>query len=170
MAADGRDFEEFVKARTPSLLRAAYLLTGDQQLAEDLVQSALARAHRAWGCVHDGNPRAYVRRAMYHLQVSWWRRRRFAETALSSAAEPVAVVDDASMTVASRLDLRRALRCLGVRQRAVVVLRFFEDFSEAETAEVLGCTVGTVKSQTAKALARLRALVPETEVGEEGPR
>lgn len=76
----GADFDEFVRARTPALLRSAYLLTGDQHLAEDLVQSALARTHRAWRRLrHTGNAEAYARRTMYHLQVSWWRRRRVAE-------------------------------------------------------------------------------------------
>src|SRR5215211_7528265 len=75
------DFGLFVRARTPALLRSAYLLTGDQHLAEDLVQSALARTHRSWRRLHDsGNAEAYTRKIMYHLQVSWWRRGRVAET------------------------------------------------------------------------------------------
>jgi RNA polymerase sigma-70 factor (sigma-E family) len=156
------EFEGFVHARSPALLRSAYLLTGDQQLAEDLVQSALARTHRAWGRLeHSGNAEAYTRRVMYHLQVGWWQRRRWHETPLEGAdfAQP-----DGSEPVADRIDLRRALLRLAPRQRAVVVLRFFEDRSEAETARVLDCSVGTVKSQTAKALARLRKIMDVQEV------
>jgi RNA polymerase sigma-70 factor (sigma-E family) len=157
------EFEAFVRARTPALLRSAYLLTGDQHLAEDLVQSALVRTHRAWRRVHQlGNAEAYTRKAMYHLQISRWRRRRPAESFTgatpqrSERAEP----DHAELT-ALRLSLRLALAQLPVKQRAVVVLRFFEDLSEAQAAEMLGVTVGTVKSQTARALARLRAVAPE---------
>lgn len=159
MDSSKEDFEEFVRARTPSLLRVAYLLTGDQHLAEDLVQSALARSHQAWGRARVDNPHAYVRRTMYHLQVSWWRRRRFTESALSS--DEGAVGGDDSTLTTVRIDLKKALLSLPPKQRAVVVLRFFEDQSEAETAQLLDCAVGTVKSQTAKALAKLRVLVPE---------
>jgi RNA polymerase sigma-70 factor (sigma-E family) len=157
------DFEAFVQARTPALLRSAYLLTGDQHLAEDLVQSALVRTHRAWSRVSAlGNAEAYTRRAMYHLQVSWWRRRRVAESFSSPTARPdgSAEPDHAEQT-ALRLSLRAALGQLPARQRAVVVLRFFDDLTEAQAAEMLGVTVGTVKSQTARALARLRAVAPE---------
>lgn len=157
------EFDSFVRARTPALLRSAYLLTGDQHLAEDLVQSALARTHRSWGRLHDtGNAEAYTRRIMYHLQVSWWRRRRVRESVTGEVPEPRRhdVTDHASQT-SLRLTLRDALARLSAKQRAVLVLRFFEDRSEAEAAELLGVTVGTVKSQTSKALAKLRAVAPE---------
>ncbi|MDP9798475.1 RNA polymerase sigma-70 factor (sigma-E family) [Catenuloplanes nepalensis] len=149
-------FDDFVRGRTPALLRAAYLLTGDQHLAEDLVQSALARTHRAWRRLDRvGNAEAYTRKTMYHLQVSWWRRRRVAEVPLGDLPERTGT---AGADPALRMTLRAALLTLPPRQRAVIVLRFFEDRTEAETAHLLGVTVGTVKSQTAKALAKLRTV------------
>lgn len=152
------EFEEFVRGRSPALLRSAYLLTGDQQLAEDLVQTALAKTHRAWGRLdRTGNAEAYTRKVMYHLQVSWWQRRRFIETSLEAAGDRG--LADGSDTSASKIDLRRALLQLAPRQRAVIVLRFFEDRTEADTARLLDVSLGTVKSQTAKALARLRQIM-----------
>jgi RNA polymerase sigma-70 factor (sigma-E family) len=156
------EFDSFVRARTRALLRSAYLLTGDQHLAEDLVQSALAQTHRSWRRLHhSGNAEAYTRRTMYHLQVSWWRRRRVAEAMPGELPEPRGDQNDHAHQTAVRLTLRRALLKLPPRQRAVLVLRFFEDRTEAEIADLLGISVGTVKSQTAKALARLRAVAPE---------
>jgi RNA polymerase sigma-70 factor (sigma-E family) len=157
------DFDAFVRARTAALLRSAYLLTGDQHLAEDLVQSALAKTHQAWSRLRDtGNVEAYARRTMYHLQVSWWRRRRVAEVMpgdLPDGRGPRNIED--SGVISLRLTLQAALLRLSARQRAVLVLRFFEDRSETEAAEILGVTLGTVKSQTARALARLRTVAPE---------
>jgi RNA polymerase sigma-70 factor (sigma-E family) len=148
-------FDDFVRSRTPALLRAAYLLTGDQHLAEDLVQSALARTHRAWERLDRvGNAEAYTRKVMYHLQVSWWRRRRVAEVLPGVLPERMSEGVDPTL----RMTLRAALLTLPPRQRAVIVLRFFEDCTEAETAHLLGVTIGTVKSQTAKALTKLRAV------------
>jgi RNA polymerase sigma-70 factor (sigma-E family) len=153
-------FNSFVRARTPALVRSAYLLTGDQHLAEDLVQSALARTHRSWRRLRDtGNAEAYTRTVMYHLQVSWWRRRRVRE--FTPGDLPDIQHGDHAGPTAVRLTLRAALQKLSAKQRAVLVLRFFEDRSEAEAADVLGVTVGTVKSQTARALARLRVVAPE---------
>lgn len=164
MDSQAAQFDTFILARSPALLRAAYLLTGDQHLAEDLVQSALARTHRRWAHLHEqGNAEAYTRRVMYHLQVSWWRRPRVAETPAERLPEPPGG-DDLADATTLRLTLRQALLRLTVKQRAVLVLRFFEDRSEAETAELLGVSPGTVKSQTAKALARLRVIVPELDV------
>lgn len=157
------EFERFVRSRTASLLRTAYLLTGDQHLAEDLVQSALARTHRSWQSLHrTENAEAYVRRVMYHLQVSWWRRRRVAESYPDELPEPRQRGRGEDETViATRLAVRAALAALTPKQRAVLVLRFFEDCTEAQTAEVLGVAVGTVKSQTARALTRLRLANPQ---------
>ncbi|TDC84119.1 SigE family RNA polymerase sigma factor [Micromonospora sp. KC606] len=156
------EFDSFVRTRTPALLRSAYLLTGDQHLAEDLVQSALARTHRSWSRLHDtGNAEAYTRKTMYHLQVSWWRRRRVAESVTGELPEPRRHDADHASQTSLRLTLRAALARLSAKQRAVLVLRFFEDRSEAEAADMLGVTVGTVKSQTSKALAKLRAVAPE---------
>jgi RNA polymerase sigma-70 factor (sigma-E family) len=162
-AAADDDFDTFVRSRTPALLRSAYLLTGDQHLAEDLVQSALARTHQAWPRMRDtGNVEAYARRTMYHLQVSWWRRRRVAETLPGDLPEAGAPRDpEDSGVISLRLTLQAALLRLSARQRAVLVLRFFEDRTESEAADLLGVSLGTVKSQTARALARLRAVAPE---------
>ncbi|MGE5828870.1 MAG: SigE family RNA polymerase sigma factor [Micromonosporaceae bacterium] len=155
------EFDAFVRSRTPALLRSACLLTGDQHLAEDLVQAALARCHRSWTRLRDtGNAEAYTRRVMYHLQVAWWRRSRVAESLSAQPPERAGAGDHAAATVVW-LTLRPALLRLTARQRAVLVLRFFEDRTEAEAADLLGVTLGTVKSQTAKALARLRAVAPE---------
>jgi RNA polymerase sigma-70 factor (sigma-E family) len=154
------EFDAYIRARTPALLRSAYLLTGDQQRAEDLVQDALIRTHRAWGRVHDGNPDAYTRKVMYHLQISRWRRGHSLEVPIAQLPEAVTAVDDSHVT---RIALRAALARLTPKQRAVIVLRFFEDLTEVDTADVLGVTVGTVKSQTAKALARLRTITPRFE-------
>ena len=161
------EFDAFVRSRSAALLRSAYLLTGDQHLAEDLVQSALARTHRAWSRLHDrGNAEAYTRKIMYHLQVSRWRR-RVAESLPGDLPEPRRARgtggpggDHADQTTV-RLTLRAALLRLSAKQRAVLVLRYFEDCTEADAADVLGVTVGTVKSQTAKALAKLRTVAPE---------
>ncbi|GAA3449802.1 SigE family RNA polymerase sigma factor [Dactylosporangium matsuzakiense] len=151
------EFDSFVRSRSAALLRSAYLLTGDQHLAEDLVQSALARTHRARGRLRDrGNVEAYTRRTMYHLQVSWWRRHR-AEAMPGELPEPRGGVDHADQS-AVRMVLRAALLKLSAKQRAVLVLRYFEDCTETEAAHLLGVSVGTVKSQTSKALAKLREI------------
>lgn len=159
-----KEFESFVRNRTPALLRSAYLLTGDQHLAEDLVQSALARTHQSWKRLHDsGNAEAYTRKIMYHQQVSWWRRRRVGESMPGEMPErgDSKPHSDAADQAVLRLTLRNALAQLSAKQRAVLVLRFFEDCTEVETAGLLGVTVGTVKSQTSKALAKLRTVAPE---------
>ncbi|CAM3320294.1 SigE family RNA polymerase sigma factor [Stackebrandtia soli] len=156
-----REFAAFVRARSPALIRSAYLLTGDQHLAEDLVQSALARTHRAWRRVERlGNAEAYTRRAMYHLQVSWWRKPRVTEYYPEQLPEPRTPGDDHAHELERRDVLRRALARLTVKQRTVLVLRFYEDRSVKDTAETLGCSEGTVKSQTAKALGVLRRHEP----------
>jgi RNA polymerase sigma-70 factor (sigma-E family) len=163
------EFDAFVRARTPSLLRSAFLLTGDQHLAEDLVQTALIRTHRAWRRIyHAGNAEAYTRKIMYHLQVAWWRRGKVAESLAGDVTEALrgnrrATSDtgDHATRTTLRLTLQGALLRLTNSQRAVLVLRFFEDRSEVEAAELLGVSVGTVKSQTARALARLRTIAPE---------
>ncbi len=161
MSGDG--FDEFVRARGPALLRVAYLLTGDRHLAEDLVQSALVRTSLAWGRLErEQNADAYTRRILYNQQVSWWRRRKVDEVSCetppdSPGRDPFAAVD-------LRVSLRVALQALPARQRAVVVCRYFEDLTEEATAEVLGIAIGTVKSQTHRALAALRETVPELEL------
>jgi RNA polymerase sigma-70 factor (sigma-E family) len=160
-ARESDEFDTFVRTRTPALLRSAYLLTGDQHLAEDLVQGALARTHRAWSRLHEtGNAEAYTRKIMYHMQVSWWRRRRVPEV-LPGVLPEARRGEDHARTTTLRLSLRAALLKLGPRQRAVLVLRFFDDCTEAEAADLLGVSVGTIKSQTARALLRLREVAPE---------
>lgn len=154
-ALDADDFRSFVTARGPALMRTAYMLTGDQQLAEDLVQSALEKAARRWRDIRaPAAAESYVRRILYREQVGVWRRRRVAESlpgALPDRAAPVAEDE-----VENRLVLRAALATLGRRQRTVLVLRFYEDLTERQVADALGVSVGTVKSQTAKALRHLR--------------
>jgi RNA polymerase sigma-70 factor (sigma-E family) len=147
-------FDEFVASRGAALWRSAWLLTGDNQLAEDLVQTALGKSWPAWDRVSaNGSFEAYVRRVMYTTYVAWWRRRWNGERPTADLPER----PDLSGTIELRHDLVRALATLPKGQRAAVVLRYFEDLSERQTAEVLGCSIGTVKSQTARALAALRA-------------
>lgn len=152
-------FEAFVLARTPALTRTAYLLTGDVHLAEDLVQSALLKAAEHWHRI-ETSPEAYVRRTLYTQQASVWRRRRgVREHALGSydaAAAPGGCPDPDL-----RLSLVAALRRLTTRQRTVLVLRFFEDLTEPQVADVLGISRGTVKSTVRHALARMRVLAPD---------
>lgn len=156
-----RSFEAYVRTRGAALFRTAYLLVGDHHLAEDLVQQALLRAVGGWTrIVAAGDPDAYVRRILYHEHVSAWRRLRRRVLEVPGAALPERAADRSDDVVVA-LAVRRALARLGPRQRAVLVLRYFEDRSEAQTAEILGVRVGTVKSQTRDALARLRVLAPE---------
>ncbi|NYD43630.1 SigE family RNA polymerase sigma factor [Nocardioides panaciterrulae] len=156
MANDEDDFHAFVVARTPALSRTAYLLTGDAHLAEDLVQTALFKAARHWRRIQ-GSPEAYVRRILYTQNVSWWRSRRHVrEQALGAYDAPAAAADSDL-----RLTLEQALARLTVRQRTVLVLRYFEDLTEVQTAEVLGIGAGTVKSIARQGLGRLRTLAPE---------
>jgi RNA polymerase sigma-70 factor (sigma-E family) len=158
--ASDDDYVEFVQGRSAGLLRAAYLLTGDQGLAEDLVQTALARTHLAWHRLsHHGNAEAYTRQVMYHLQVDGWRRKRVAEVLPGRLPEPHTA--DVTEAIDTKIAVQRALRHLTPKQRAVVTLRYFEDHSEADAAAVLGCSIGTIKSQNAKALGKLRAICPE---------
>jgi RNA polymerase sigma-70 factor (sigma-E family) len=155
-------FNEYVVARTAALSRMAYLLTADHHLAEDLLQVALTRLASRWPEVRHGSPDAYVRRILVNELISWRRRRTFHEKPADFHAEPPAVAEgDRTNAVVRRVLVGRALAQLAPRQRAVLVLRYYEDLSEAETAELLGCAIGTVKSQTHHALARLRELAPE---------
>jgi len=149
------DFHSFVVARTPALSRTAYLLTGDAHLAEDLVQTALFKAAKAWHRI-EGDPEPYVRRILYTQNVSWWRQRRLKESALGEY-DAASTSPDPDL----RLSLEQALARLTTRQRTVLVLRFFEDLTEVQTAHVLGIGAGTVKSITRQSLARLRTLAPD---------
>jgi RNA polymerase sigma-70 factor (sigma-E family) len=147
------DFDGFVAARSSALLRTAYLLTHDHGLAEDLLQTALTKAWFAWDRI-EGHPEAYVRRILVNTFSSWWRRKWNGEHATEDL--PDSGTPDGTDALGQSHDLWEAMARLPRRQRAVVVLRYFEDLTEAETAVALGCTVGTVKSQASKALAKLR--------------
>jgi len=147
-------FEEFVAGRGQVLQRFGYALTGDWALAEDLLQTALAKAYLRWSRVERDDPEAYVRKIMLNTWASWWRRKWRGE--LPTGQLPEVAGPDSFAAVDHRQALRAALARLPASQRAVVVLRYHQDLSEAQVAELLGISVGTVKSQTARALARLR--------------
>jgi len=139
-------FEEFVAGRRTALLRSAYLLTGDHQDAEDLVQVALVKAVPHWHRIAD-HPEPYVRRILARESVSRWRRRRWREVSSDVLPErPAACTDPEGESV-----VRDALAMLAPRQRAVIVLRYYEDLTERQTADALGISVGTVKSQSRRA-------------------
>ncbi|WP_435059332.1 SigE family RNA polymerase sigma factor [Streptomyces sp. bgisy060] len=150
------EFQEFVRARWSRLVRTAYLLTGDVHHAEDLTQTALAKAYRSWRRVsRSDSPEAYVRRMLVNCNSDQFRKRRVVE-ALTAAPPETAGHEEAVLQADERTALITALAGLPPRQRAVVVMRYWEDLSETEVAEVLGCSPGTVKSQASKALAKLR--------------
>ncbi|MGI5246727.1 SigE family RNA polymerase sigma factor [Dactylosporangium sp. CA-139066] len=158
---DEEGFREFLRVRLPRLSRAAYLLAGGHAQAEDLLQGALIKAALAWPKISKADdPEAYVRKILYHEHVRTWRRRRWREHSIADVPERVQHHDETNQTVL-RLVLRDALSKLTPKQRAVIVLRYFEDLSESDTAQALGIAVGTVKSQTSHALGRLRKLAPE---------
>ena len=155
------DFAAFVRARQHALVRFGYLLTGDRMSGEDLTQTALAKLYLKWDTIRQAEAiESWVRRVMVNEHSTWWRRawrhreRLDFEAAHSEsrAGTPVTPVDD---------DLWRQVLTLPPRQRAAIALRFYEDLSEAQTAEILGCSVGTVKSQTHRALAALRTKLEE---------
>ena len=152
---DDPGFRDYVTARSRSLLRTAYLLTGNRADAEDLVQSALAKTYLAWDRIEDrGALDGYVRRAMVNTHISWWRRRRLEEYPTDEV--PDQAVADHSGTSDLQDTLRRAVDRLPQRMRAAVVLRYYEDMTEAEVADVLGVSLGTVKSTVSRAVAKLR--------------
>jgi RNA polymerase sigma-70 factor (sigma-E family) len=152
-------FLAYVRDRVAALSRIAFLLTGDRHLAEDLVQETLLRVVGRWARIAaGGDPDAYVRRALYHQHVSVWRRHRGRTVPLDQP--PDRAGPDEAGAVTDSVAVRAALATLAPKQRAVIVLRYFEDLTDAQTADVLGCRVGTVKSQTRDALARLRAVAP----------
>jgi len=157
--ADRAGFEEFVLVRSPRLLRVCYLLTRDWPAAEDLLQSSLAKAWFAWDRIRD-DPEPYLRSVIANTYTSLWRRRWRGEVPTQDLPEPRPGTHhhdgDATSAVDDRDELWRALGRLPRRQRAVVVLRYFEDLTEAQTALALGVSVGTVKSQTSKAMATMR--------------
>ncbi len=162
MAAEAElAFDAFVAHRGRALARTAYLLTGDHHLAEDLVQTTLFKTAKAWHRI-EGDPEPYVRRALYHEHISSWRRRRhLTEVPLDGPAGWHAenrTTERGDLEL--RLALRTALAALTPRQRTVLVLRYFEDLTETQTAAALGIAVGTVKSSSRQALHRLRSTAP----------
>jgi RNA polymerase sigma-70 factor (sigma-E family) len=152
------DFADFVHRWSPALLRVAFLLTSDHGLAEDLLQTALMKTSRRWRHLPDrDHAYSYVRRVLVTTHTSWYRRRRVREVLVDQWPD---VADASSGGSSSGLgDALVALNALPTRMRAVIVLRFYEDLSEADTAAALGCSLGTVKSQSSRGLARLRDLL-----------
>src|SRR6476661_10837265 len=158
-AAAEEEFAAFVRARQHALVRFGYVLTGDRMHGEDLAQTALAKLHLNWATIRQaGALDAWVRKVMVNEHTSWWRRAgRHRESIGIGASEQV-------VPVADRLpdhDLWQAVLTLPPRQRAAIVLRYYEDLTEAQTAEVLGCSVGTVKSHTSRAITALRTRMSE---------
>jgi RNA polymerase sigma-70 factor (sigma-E family) len=165
------EFEEYVAARGPALERYAFVLTGDAQRSEDLVQTALVKAYRRWRwVVRAGHPDAYVRRIVTTSYLDWRRRR-------SNDEQPVESVPDAAATgarghdpadrVAERDEMRRALATLSPQQRAVLVLRHYEGYDDAAIAAVLGCGEGTVRAHASRGGRRLREALQQSRLTEE---
>jgi RNA polymerase sigma-70 factor (sigma-E family) len=152
-----RDFVEYVEARQQALVRFAYLLTSNHHTAEDLVQTALAKTYLAWGRMRDrGAIDSFVRRVIVNENASMWRR---AWKRREHATETLPDHGTSDPDVESREAMWQVVQMLPPRQRAAVVLRYYEDMSEADTAAILGCSVGNVKSQTSRGLAAMRAAV-----------
>jgi RNA polymerase sigma-70 factor (sigma-E family) len=152
-AASEQSYCDYVMARRPALIREAYLLVGDVHLAEDLVQTALAKAYVAWHRVAASTvPDAYVRRILINADISRRRRRRVAEVLTALPADRAEASPEAWESAA----VVQALMALPQRQRAAIVLRFWDDLPESAVAELMGCSVGTVRTHTARAMAKLR--------------
>lgn len=146
------DFSAYLLARQRALIRFAYLLTGNPHEAEDVVQAALLKVYRRWGTIE--SPDSYVRRAIVNEYRSWWRRpgRRHEVT----SSDLVTFTDPGGNDAHPDHELRAHVDALPRQQRAAIVLRYYEDLTEAQTAEILGCSIGTVKSHTSRALGNLR--------------
>jgi RNA polymerase sigma-70 factor (sigma-E family) len=169
-AAEDDDFAAFVAAASGRLLRTAYLITGDVEAAQDLLQTALERAYRRWSRIQRTElPEAYVRRVLVNAATDGRRAGRrlrivpFEESVFGQVAGLAESGGDAADGLASRGALLECIRELPPGQRAILVLRYFADLTEVDTARTLGCSVGTVKSQHARAIARLRQLIPDRE-------
>jgi RNA polymerase sigma-70 factor (sigma-E family) len=161
---DDTSYVEFVTGRWPALFRLSYLLTGSEHAAEDLLQSVLAKAYASWSRIDRlDSPEGYVRRMLVNGAISAGRRAWRREQPMDRL--PEAPVDGREGRVDDRTDLWPMVRQLPARQRAVVVLRYYEDLTEAEIARVLGCAPGTVKSQASDALRSLRRLMVASEGG-----
>ena len=153
---DPDEFAAFAAARSTALLRAAYLMVGDESLAQDLLQEALTRTYVAWPRLRDLNAaEAYTRRVITNTAISWFRRKGW-RNELATEFLPERGVAAETDDMAERDWLWRALMGLPARQRAAIVLRYYEDLTEAQTADAMGCAVGTVKSQVSAGLRKLR--------------
>ncbi len=153
------EFAEFVHARSTALHRAAYLMVGDVALAQDLVQEALVKTYAAWGRLREtSNAEAYCRKAITTTAISWFRRKGWSRER-STGDLPEVPHPGHGDEVTQTQWLWDAMRQLPARQRAAIVLRYYEDLTEAQTADAMGCAVGTVKSQVSAAIARLRDLL-----------
>lgn len=162
---DDDTFSAFVAARQTSLLRTAWMLTGEWSSAEDLVQLALVKTLPHWERISaDGTPDAYVQKVLVNSYLSWWRRARHIREEPIRESLDSGFEESAYIGVELRDSLYQLLSALPKRQRAVVVLRYYSGLSEAQTAQILGCSVGTIKSQGAKGLNALRVAVTQQEV------
>ncbi|MFJ9866122.1 SigE family RNA polymerase sigma factor [Streptomyces sp. NPDC101165] len=172
--ARNEEFQSFMIGRWPRLMRTAYLLTGEQHAAEDLVQSTLEQVYVAWRRVGSADdPEAYVRRVMINAHARKHRRRLKEFLAPRDDSGLVHEVPDTGDRIAQaddRSTLLKALAQLPARQREAVVLRYWEDLTETQTAEAMGCSVGTVKSNAAKGIAKLRAVPGLAEMVTQGGR
>lgn len=166
MDASQASFEDYVRARLPALLRFAHALCGDPHTAADLVQDALERTGVRWSRIErTADPDAYVKRAIVNGRTSRWRKLR-RESLVAALPEPASGHRDAEP---HDHELWRLLATLPPRQRAVLVLRYYEDMSEEQIAQTLGCAPGTVKSQASKALAKLRTVLADADTPDERP-
>src|SRR3954453_16249512 len=162
------EFDEYVAARGPALERYAYVLTGDAQRSQDLVQIALVMAYRRWRwVVRGGHPDAYVRRIVPTSSLDWRRRRSSDERPVETVPDVPAAGSDPGDRVAERDEVRRALETLTAQQRAVLVLRHYEGYDDAAIAAVLGCSEGTVRTHASRGAQRLRAALLGTHLTEE---
>ena len=154
-AARAAGIEDFINTHSRALLRSAWLLTGNWASAEDLVQTALVVAWQRWNSIEADDPMAYVRRVLVNAYLRGQRRRWTLERPVAEVPDQETVDETSASDV--RASVRAALAQLPPKQRAVVVLRYFNDMSEAQTASALGCSIGNVKSQSSRALAKLRS-------------
>lgn len=161
------EFADFVAGALPRLLRFGHVLTGNPAAAEDLVQTALGRSLRAWRLHRIDDPHAFVRKVMVNSYASWYRRQGSREIVTADLPSREST-DDMSVRLDDRDAVWRALLVLPPRQRAVVVLRYYEDLSELEIAALMGTTAGTVKSQSARALRRLAEILAGVEAADQG--
>jgi RNA polymerase sigma-70 factor (sigma-E family) len=174
MDDDEADFREFVTTRWSSLVSTAYLITTDRGIAEDCVQEAMTRVHRRWGQLRqDGNPAGYAHQSVVNAALSWRRRRRIREVPLTTGGAEQAPAGEESPQLSKALSgvdeaLLAALRSLPPRMRAAVTLRYLEDRSEAETAQLLSCSIGTVKSSTSRGVSRLRRALAGSDLVPDG--